>query len=232
MNTIVITGANRGLGLALSRVYSERGETVIAGCRNPDAAIELAKLTPHVLAVDTGSETSIDHFVTEIGDRPVDVLINNAGTDSRGLGADPAKRGVLDQTADEFMDQVRINTLGPMLLSRALAPNLRAATNGRIVNVSSQVGSMEIAQHLGSDVGYAASKAALNMVTIKLARALQHDGITAIMLHPGYLRTDMGGSGADLDPDDAARQIVELIAGLTIDDTATFHRWDGSVHPW
>lgn len=231
MATIVITGANRGLGLELARVYAERGDTVIAGCRRPNDATELRQVTEHVLPLDTGDESSIRGFVRAIGDRPVDVLVNNAGTDARGLGSDPATRGVLDQSGDDFLAQMRVNALGPMLLSRALAPNLRASV-GTIVNVSSQVGSMEVGRRLGSDVGYAASKAALNMVTIKLASALRSEGVTAIMLHPGYLRTDMGGSGADLEPADAARQIAETIDGLTIDDTGTFRRWDGSIHPW
>ena len=102
----------------------------------------------------------------------------------------------------------------------------------RIANITSQIGSMEVSQRIGRDVGYAVSKAALNMITVKLAARLRDEGIIAILLHPGFLKTDMGGSAATMDPDDAARQIVATVDGLTIDDTGTFRRWDGTVHPW
>ena len=94
------------------------------------------------------------------------------------------------------------------------------------------MGSMELSQRIGRDVGYAVSKAALNMITVKLASRLRDEGIVAIVLHPGFLRTDMGGTAATMDPADAARQIVALVDSLTIADTGTFRRWDGSVHPW
>jgi len=232
MSTIVITGANRGLGLELARVYAGRGDTVLGACRNPASATELAEIASEVIPLDLGDEASIAAFVAAIGDRTVDVVINNAGLDSRGLGADPATRNVLLQAPEHFMGQIRVNALGPMLVSRGLVPNLKRSDNGRIVNVSSQVGSMVVGQTIGSDVGYAASKAALNMVTIKLAGALRGEGITAVMVHPGYLQTDMGGSGADMTPAEAAAHIVAMVDGLTIDDTMTFRRWDGSIHPW
>ncbi len=232
MSTVVITGANRGLGLELARVFAGRGDHVIAGCRNPDAASELATSTEHVHAVDMGDEKSIADFIDAIGDQPVDVLLNNAGIDARNLGADEAGRDVLVQTPEQLIGQVEVNAVGPWLLSRGLLPQLRRAANPRIVNMSSQIGSMEVSQTMGRDVGYAVSKAALNMITVKLASRLRDEGIVAVMLHPGYLRTAMGGAGAAMDADDAARQIVDLIDGLTIADTGSFRRWDGSVHPW
>ena len=230
--TVVITGANRGLGLELARVFSGRGDTVIAGCRRPDVAAELAALTPHVHAIDLGDQDSIAGFVGVVGDRTVDVLINNAGIDARNLGADDSERNVLTQTPAQFMGQIEVNALGPMLLSRALVGQLRRSDHPRIVNMSSQIGSMEVGRRIGRDVGYAASKAALNMVTIKLATALHHDGVIAVMLHPGHLRTDMGGPAGAMDPDDAARQIADLVDGLTLNDSGTFKRWDGTTHPW
>jgi NAD(P)-dependent dehydrogenase (short-subunit alcohol dehydrogenase family) len=130
------------------------------------------------------------------------------------------------------MRQIEVNAIGPLLLARALLANLRLSSNARIVNMSSQIASMEISQKMGRDLGYAVSKAALNMITVKLAVRLRDDGITAVMLHPGYLKTDMGGPAAAMEPTDAAAAIAELIDRLTIADTATFLRWDGSVHPW
>ena len=232
MTTIVLTGANRGLGLELARVYAQRGDRVIAGCRNPAAASELAAITDHVHAVDMGDEQSIATFIEAIGEQTVDVVINNAGIDARNLGASDGERDVLTQTPEQLMGQVAVNAVGPWLLSRGLLPQLRRATNPRIVNVTSQIGSMEVGQRIGRDVGYAVSKAALNMITVKLAARLRDDGIVAIVLHPGHLRTDMGGAAAAMEPADAARQIVTLVDGLTIADTGTFRRWDGTIHPW
>jgi len=232
MSTVVITGANRGLGLELARVYAGRGDRVIAGCRNPGTADELARLTEHVHALDMGDEQSIAGFIAAIGEQPVDIVVNNAGIDARNLGAADSERDVLTQTPQQLIGQIEVNAVGPWLLSRGLLPHLRRSDRPRIANVTSQIGSMEVSQRIGRDVGYAVSKAALNMITVKLAARLRDEGIIAILIHPGFLRTDMGGSAATMEPADAARQIVGTIDGLSIADTGSFRRWDGTVHPW
>jgi NAD(P)-dependent dehydrogenase (short-subunit alcohol dehydrogenase family) len=226
MTTVVVTGANRGLGLELVRAFSDRGDTVMAGSRKPDSA------TASALPLDIGDPASIERFAAAIGDRPVDVLINNAGIDARNLGATDTERDVLTQPVEHFIGQMQVNAVGPMLLVRALLPNLRRSPNPRVVNVSSQVGSMEVAKGVGRDVGYAASKAALNMITVKLAGRLRADAVTVISLHPGYLRTAMGGDAATMDAADAATQISALVDRLTLDDSGSFLRWDGTIHPW
>jgi NAD(P)-dependent dehydrogenase (short-subunit alcohol dehydrogenase family) len=231
MSTVVITGANRGLGLELARAFAGRGDTVIAGCRDPVAATELRAVTPAVLAVDTGDSASIDEFVAAIDDSAVDVLINNAGI-ARNPAAGDDERDVLAQPVEHFIGQMQVNAVGPMLLVRGLLPHLRRSSNGRVVNVSSQVGSMEVAKTIGRDLGYAASKAALNMITVKLAARLSDDGIIVVALHPGYLRTAMGGPGAAMEAGDAARQIADLVDSLTPEQTGQFLRWDGTIHPW
>ena len=205
---------------------------MIAGCRNPAAATDLAALTSHVHAVDMGDAASIAAFVATIGDRPIDVVINNAGIDARNLGAADGERDVLVQPVDHLMGEITVNTVGPLLLVRGLLPNLRSTSNPRVVNVSSQVGSMEVGAKVGRDLGYSVSKAALNMVTVKLGMRLRNEGVTAIALHPGYLRTDMGGAAAAMEPSEAAASIAALVDGLTIADTGTFKRWDGTTHPW
>lgn len=232
MSTVVVTGANRGLGLELVRVYAGRGDQVIAGCRNPAAATELAALTEHVHTVDMGDQQSISAFVDAIGDQPIDIVINNAGIDARNLGATDSERDVLTQTPEQLMRQIEVNAVGPWLLARGVLPQLRRSDHARIVNVTSQIGSMEVSQRIGRDVGYAVSKAALNMVTVKLAVRLRDEGIIAVLIHPGFLRTDMGGSTATMGPDESASQIAATVDGLTIEDTGTFRRWDGTVHPW
>jgi len=232
MSTVVITGANRGLGLELARVYAGRGDRVIAGCRNPATADELARLTEHVHALDMGDEQSIAGFIAAIGEQPVDIVVNNAGIDARNLGAADSERDVLLQTPQQLMGQIEVNAVGPWLLSRGLLPHLRRSDRPRIANVTSQIGSMEVSQRIGRDVGYAVSKAALNMLTVKLAVRLRDEGILAVLIHPGFLRTDMGGSAATMGPDESARHIAATVDRLTIDDTGTFRRWDGTVHPW
>ncbi len=228
---VVITGANRGLGLALSRVYRERGADVIAGCRTPASATDLVATGAEVHLLDQSSEESIDAFVAAIGDRSIDVLINNAGIDATAVGVPSAERSVMELSGDVFMEVMRVNVVGPMLLTRSLVENLSAAT-GKVVNVTSQIASMVVAQKMGRDVSYAASKAAFNMVSIKLSQAFKPMGVTVVAMHPGYLRTDMGGPSADLDPAEAAGQIADTVGALTIENTATFIRWDGSIHPW
>jgi NAD(P)-dependent dehydrogenase (short-subunit alcohol dehydrogenase family) len=229
---VVITGANRGLGLELARTYAAAGAEVWAGCRRPAEATALREVTDHVHVLDLGSTESIDAFAAALGDAPIDVLVNNGGVDARNFGVPDGERDVLQLSGDHFLEEMRINALGPLLLTRATLDRLRGTSRPRIVNVTSQVGSMEIAKITGRDIGYTASKAALNMITVKLAMRLRDEGVIAIALHPGFLRTDMGGAGADLDPAEAAAMIVALIDGLSLEQSGQFLRWNGTVHPW
>lgn len=230
---IIITGANRGLGLELARHYAGRGDEVWAGCRRPAAADELLELTDHVHALDLASEASIEAFAAAASAAPLDVLINNAGVDGRALGVPDEERDVLQLSAQNFLDEIRINALGPMLLTRALLGPLRQSPRPRIVNMSSTVGSMEVAATVGRDVGYVTSKAALNMITVKLAGRLRDDGVIAVALHPGILRTALGTPRGALEhPGPAAAEIVALIDSLTPAQSGSFLHRDGSVHPW
>jgi NAD(P)-dependent dehydrogenase (short-subunit alcohol dehydrogenase family) len=231
VTTVVITGANRGLGLALAQQHLAQGATVIGGCRNPSAATTLTEAGAEVLQLDTGSGESIAAFGAAVGDRPVDLLYNNAGIDARAVGADDGARGALDITEAQFRSVMDVNVLGPLLVVQSLAANLQAA-GGKIVNISSQVGSIQVAQRIGRDVSYNSSKAALNMLTIKQSQVLRPLGVTVIAIHPGWVRSDMGGSGADLDPAESAAGIVKLVDNLTLDQTGSFFQWDGTIHPW
>ena len=230
---VVITGANRGIGLELARVYANRGDEVWGGCRRPDQADELRELTDHVVELDVASEGSIESFAGELGDDALDVLINNAGVDARALGVPDEERDVLQLSAEDFLGELRVNALGPMLLTRALLAPLRKADGARIVNVSSTVGSMEVAATVGRDIGYVVSKAALNMITVKFAGRLHDDGIIAVALHPGILRTAIASPRAPAeDPGPAAVEIVALIDSLTPAQSGSFLHRDGSLHPW
>ncbi|MEO7371860.1 MAG: SDR family oxidoreductase [Ilumatobacteraceae bacterium] len=231
MTTVVVTGANRGLGLALAAQYVGQGATVIGGCRNPSTASALSDAGAELLALDTSSETSIAAFAAAIGDRPIDVLYNNAGIDAKAVGAEDGARGALELTADQFRAVHDVNVLGPLLMVQSLADNLRAAA-GTIVNISSQVGTIEVAKHTGRDASYTSSKAALNMLTLKQSQVLRADGVTVIAVHPGWVRSDMGGPSADLDPAEAAAGITRLVGELTLAETGSFYQWDGTIHPW
>jgi NAD(P)-dependent dehydrogenase (short-subunit alcohol dehydrogenase family) len=230
MQRVVISGANRGLGLSLAKAYAERGDEVIAGCRNPSSADELAALGVEVHELDIGSPQSIERFGAVAAQRPIDVVFNNAGVDGRAFGAPETERDVLSLDVANLTAQIDVNAIGPMLLARAVLPAL--GTGSRIVNISSQIGSMQVSAKMGRDVGYAVSKAALNMITVKLAWRLHDDGIIAVAVHPGYLRTDMGGSSASMDASDSAAALVALADGVTLEQSGRFLRWDGTVHPW
>jgi NAD(P)-dependent dehydrogenase (short-subunit alcohol dehydrogenase family) len=227
MGNVVITGGKSGLGLELAQAYLAAGHQVVVGCRNAAAAP-----VGEAHELDMADDASIVAFAAAVGDRPVNVLINNAGIDARAVGAADGQREVMTISSEAFHAVLQVNTIAPMLLTRALAPNLRTSGDAKVVNISSQVGAMVIGQKMGRDISYAASKAALNMVSIKLGQALKADGVTVVAMHPGYLRTSMGGPGADLDPADAAAAIVATVAALTLDQTCSFIRWDGSEHPW
>lgn len=127
---------------------------------------------------------------------------------------------------------MEVNAVGPILVTRAFVPLLRSGADPVILNVSSQLGSMEVGAQAGADVGYNASKAALNMITVKSAATLAPDGITVVAVHPGWVQTDMGGATAAISIDESASALVDLVGGLTIADSGRFLRWDGVEHPW
>lgn len=231
MTTVVITGANRGLGLALAQHYTRRGCDVIAGCRKPADAGELAATGAEVHELDLADDASLTAFAEHVGGRRVDVLVNNAGIDARALGADDGARGALVVTPEQFLGVINVNVVGPLRMVQLLADNLRAA-RGKVANISSQVGSFEVAKRIGRDAAYSSSKAALNMVTVKQSQALAADGVVVLALHPGWVRTDMGGGGADVDPADSAAGVAAVIDAATVDDNGSFFRWDGTIHPW
>ena len=181
--------------------------------------------------LDVADERSIAAFASSI-DRPVDLLVNNAAIDARALGAVDGNRGPFGLSAEDFLAEVRVNAVGPMLLTRALLPRLEEAPGACVLNMTSQLGSMWYGAGHGNDIGYNASKAALNAITVRTAGLLKPKGIVVVAVHPGWVRTDMGGSSAPLSMDESATAIVDVVSSLTIEDTGRFLRWDGTEHPW
>jgi NAD(P)-dependent dehydrogenase (short-subunit alcohol dehydrogenase family) len=222
--TFLVTGANRGLGLEFARQLSARGDTVVATARRPDDARELRDTGARVEALDVGAADSILALGEALAGLPIDVLINNAG---QGVGG----RLFEDEDLDSLEGFFRINVLGPARLAQRLLPNLRAGAARTIVNVTSKMGSIEDNTSGGAH-GYRTSKAALNMLTKGMSIDLRREGFTCIVIHPGWVATDMGGSGAPLTAQESVRGMLEVIDGLRAADTGRFFDYQGEIVPW
>lgn len=232
---VVITGANRGIGLALTQGLVAAGHRVVAGCRLPDTARRLRAVEPEIIAsVDVADADSIERFAhladTELGE--IDLLINNAGIDARSAGCAFDRRGPMVIDPEAVLDVTRVNAVGPMLLTRHLAPALSRPDQSVVVNVSSQLGSMVVGDTRGGDVAYNVSKAALNMVSVMMADRLRRHDIAVVAIHPGWVRTDMGGERGELAIDEAVGPLLATFDRLSMADTGRFIRPDGSTHPW
>ena len=220
MATVLITGAGRGIGLALARIYAGRGDTVIGTARVPAQAGDLKTLGASVCPLDVSSEASHTALATTLAGRPIDILIANAGT----LSA----RGGLDDTAntsDMWATLFATNVAGVFFTARAFAPNVIAA-RGRIAIISSRMGSSERAG--GNTYAYRASKAAASNLAANLAVELRPKGVAVASYHPGWVQTDMGGGGADIAPGTSARGLVTRIDALSLATTGAFEAYDGT----
>ncbi len=229
---VVITGANRGLGLEFARQLLARDDRVIAGCRNPGRALKLTELAGaypgrlHVLPLDLDKERSIAGFAREAGmlGESIDVLINCAGVLVSG-----ERFGEL--VASTFDATLHTNAVGPLLLTQALALLLERAQRARVVNLTSELGSLADTEHFYSP-SYAVSKAALNMVTRLLAAQLREQEISVVSIHPGWVRTDMGGAGAPLAPAQSVASMLQVIDTLEPAASGSFLDHRGVAMAW
>ena len=222
--TYVVTGGNRGLGLEFARVLSARGERVIATARDPQAAKELDKLDVRVEPLDVGDAESIERFGEAMDGEPIDVLINNAGV---GVRSKPFESFDLDEMTRFF----NTNTIGPLRVARALLPGLRAGGDKKIINITSRMGSISD-NSSGGAYSYRASKAALNMATRSLALDLAAEGFVCLVLHPGWVQTRMGGSGAPVMPEDSVAGMLRVIDKASMDHSGEFFDFTGASVPW
>ena len=222
--TVLVTGANRGLGLEFARQYQEAGWQVIGTARDPDEAQELEALGVRVMQLDVASQQSVDELAAALGDEPIDLLINNAGIFPRV--------GKLDEIDfDDYNRTLAVNTVGPVRVTRALLPNLRRGDLKIIAGLSSNLGSIAENER-GNFYGYRESKAALNMFTKTLAAELGPEGFTCIVLTPGWVQTDMGGPNANLTPAESIAGMKAVLDRLTPADNGTFWSYNGSQMPW
>jgi NAD(P)-dependent dehydrogenase (short-subunit alcohol dehydrogenase family) len=226
---IVITGANRGIGLELVRQYLSRGDSIHAGVRTPEASGELATLATssggrlRITACDVAQEPSVRAFAAAVSG-PVDVLINNAGMRIRPDGLEGLN-------LDEVAQTIQVNALGALRVTNALLPLLRRAQGAKIANISSGLGSIND-NTWGDAYGYRMSKAALNMASRSLAHDLKKDGIVVVALSPGWVQTDMGGSEAPTPVTESAAGLIGLIDRLTLEDSGGFFGFRGERIAW
>ena len=222
--TVLITGANRGIGLELARQYTAAGWRVIGTARKPESAQELIALGADVIQLDVTDPSSTERLSREVGARPVDLLINNAGI----LPMMPTLDGI---DMDDYQRVMEVNALGPVRVTRAVLSKLRAGRLKVIVNISSNLGSIA-GNTNGGFYGYRESKAALNMFTKSLAAELGPEGFTCIVLHPGWVRTDMGGPSAPTTVQESVLGIRRVIDGLSGSENGTFWSFVGEQLPW
>jgi len=222
--TVLITGANRGLGLEFAKQYAAAGWHVIGTARTPSEADELKALDVDVRQLDVADSESIARLARDLGDRPIDLLINNAGIF-------PRVSTLEEVDFDDVERTYAVNTIGPMRVTRALLPNLERGSAKQIVSITSGLGSIENNTR-GMYYGYRESKAALNMFTRTLAVELADAGFTCIVMSPGWVQTDMGGPNANLTPEQSITGMRAVIDGLTPADTGTYWNHDGTKLPW
>ena len=220
MATVLVTGCNRGIGLELVRQYIARGEEVVGVCRSSNK--ELAETGARIIeGVDVATEDGIQRLSAELGDTPIDVLINNAGI-LRGDSLDSVDY-------DSMLEQYRVNTIGPLRVTRALLGNL--GQGSKVGIVSSRVGSIED-NSSGNNYGYRCSKSAVNMVGMNLHHDLSPKGIAVMLLHPGYVQTDMTGGSGGTTPVDSAAGLIARLDELSLDTSGSFWHAEGYELPW
>lgn len=229
MSTVLITGANRGIGLELSRQYIENGDTVYACCRNPQTADDLKTLAADsegqlsIHTMDVSSQQSIQNCADELSTVSIDVLINNAGV----LGGDHQTFG--DANLDDWLMTMQINTIGPFRVAEAFQKHLQKGTNPKMMTISSQVAASAFSMPV---YAYSSSKAGVNKVMQILATEWKEPGIAVGLMHPGWVKTEMGGPDAQISTAESANGIRQVIQTMTLADSGKFFKWDGEIHPW
>jgi len=240
MSTVLITGANRGLGLEFVRQYAADGWKVIAACRTPSKAAELQAITKahkniRVETLDVGDLKSITALAKRLKGEAIDVLINNAGILS---GANPSMSAVKNDKSQSFgsidpdawLQVMRVNVLAPLKITEAFVTHVAQSEQRKIVMISSGWGSIERMD--GGWYAYRPSKAMLNAVTKNLAADLKDHKICVVSFSPGWVQTDMGGKEADITPETSITSMRKTIARLGMKQSGGFFNREGEIYPW
>lgn len=220
MPTILITGSNRGIGKRLTELYHADGWDVIAASRDPATATGPGEK----LTLDITDPDSVAQAAASLDGRPIDILWNNAGV--------YLDKGVAfaDMDGEAWARTFHANTIAPMLVCQALMGNVAASDQKKIAFTSSRMASL--AKNTGGGYAYRASKAALNMAVSCLVKDVAPLGVMAVLLHPGWVKTDMGGSSADIDTDTSATGMKAVVTNLTAAQSGHFINYDGTEIPW
>lgn len=232
MKHVLITGAGRGIGLEITLQCLKRGDIVFAGCRAPERAPELQSLAeayPHqltLLRIDVGDIASVRAASQSLRNqiRGLDVIFNNAAITFNN-------ETILNVNGEDMLHAIRVNAVGAVMVVQAFLELLKAGQNPQVINISSDAGSIS-RMRSGRGYSYYGSKAALNMFTRALAFDRNMRGVIVVALHPGWVRTDMGGSMAPLTPSESVRSILHLLDTLDETDTGKFLNYDGREIPW
>jgi NAD(P)-dependent dehydrogenase (short-subunit alcohol dehydrogenase family) len=228
---ILITGASRGIGLEFAKQCIKQRWRAFATCRHPQTPgklFEVARLSAGHVSVhllDVTDNSQIQALAYELRHEPIDILINNAGR----YGSDAHEFGEVD--ALDWQETFRVNSIAPLKMAEAFISNLERGSRKLIVNVSSKMGSMADNSSGGSYI-YRSSKAALNAVTKSLAIDLTPKKIACIAVHPGWVKTDMGGPQALITPQQSVTQLLAIMQDVTLGDSGRFFDIDGSEIPW
>ena len=226
MATALITGANRGLGLEFVRQLADSGWRVHACCRLPEKARQLKSLAGDIVRhrMDVTDSLQIAGLGRELADENLELLINNAGIFGPRAG--------FGQIAyDDWLQVFNVNTVAPMRVAEAFAPHLGRSGQAKLINISSRLGSIAETDTSGTHI-YRSSKAALNIVTKCLSIDLAPRGVSVVALHPGWVRTDMGGKSATWTPVDSVDHMLRFITALTPAASGGFYAYDGHPIPW
>ena len=221
MSTYLITGANRGIGLAMTRLALSRGHTVIATARHPETATDLLDLDGKlsIRPLDVTDQTSLDVFAAETKET-IDIAVLNAGIlNSHGSLESP------DHSVGAWRNVLMTNIAGPFLTVRAILPNLLLSSAPKVAIISSNMGSSATAS--GTAYPYRASKAAANNIAANLAAELKPRGVAVGTYHPGWVRTDMGGQGADISTEESANGLLDRFEVLSLQTTGCFENYSG-----
>ncbi|MEZ5936918.1 MAG: SDR family oxidoreductase [Hyphomonadaceae bacterium] len=228
MAVVLITGANRGIGLALTRAYAGRRDKVFAAIRRSSDRTELdaaaaARGWIEVIEMDVGDPLDVAKMKRRLESEAIDVLINNAGVSG------PDRQSALDMDYEGLAETIAVNAIAPLMVANAFLPNVKAA-KGKIVTISSQMGST---QSSASDaLAYRVSKVASNRLMRGLAAELKPQGVPVLIVHPGWVKTEMGGPAAALTPEESAMGLLALIDKLDIASTGRFLAWNGKELAW
>jgi NAD(P)-dependent dehydrogenase (short-subunit alcohol dehydrogenase family) len=230
MTTILITGPNRGIGLEFVRQYAREGATIIACCREPGNAKDLRAVETalggkvRVMALDVSKSDSIVALARDLKGTAIDIVINNAGISG------PRQQGSDKIDPEGWLETFRVNSVGPMLVAQAFHENLRKGRDKKLIAITSMMGSTE--NHGGGQYAYRSSKAALNNAMRGLSREWAQDGIAVGILHPGWVRTDMGGKNAAVATQDSVSGLRKQIANLNLQSSGRYVDYSGASLAW